>query len=88
MFARFKTPEGSETNINVSLIRDFSPGTVAGQVRVSYLGGDVDMILGTCRSVRHAVKIAVQAMNAGTTEVEEETKPDKQDDAPEDKPEA
>lgn len=70
MFARFKTPDGSETNVNTSLVRNFVPGTVEGTAQINYLGGESEIVLGSCRTLRHAFKKAIEAGHAGTTEDE------------------
>ena len=66
MFARFKTTgKNDEKNINVSLVRDYEPGTEDGTTKVTFLGGD-SMIIPFCtQAVRGAFK---RALVPATTE--------------------
>ncbi len=70
MFARFKTPDGSETNVNTRLVRNFVPGTVEGTTQINYLGGDSEVVVGSCRAMRHAFKKSAELAHAGTSEAE------------------
>lgn len=67
MFARFKRPEG-EINVNVSLVRDFVPGTEEGTTKINFLGGDSVIVPFSNQSVRHAFKKATELAHAGTSE--------------------
>jgi hypothetical protein len=58
MFARFRLPNG-EVNVNVSLVRDFEPGTEEGTSKINFLGGDSRVVPVSNQSVRHAFKKAM-----------------------------
>ena len=59
MFARFRLEGSNEVNVNVSLVRDFEPGTEDGTTKINFLGGDSRIVPVSNRAVRHAFKTAM-----------------------------
>ena len=60
MFARFKTPGSTEEiNVNVTLVRDFVPGTTEGHTKLNFLGGDSVDVPFSPQAVRGAFKRAL-----------------------------
>lgn len=67
MFARFKTPgKAEEKNINVTLVRNFEPGTVEGTTRIEFLSGDAVVVPFSTQAVRGAFKRAVSSAPEAT----------------------
>jgi hypothetical protein len=59
MFARFKVAGSSqEQNVNVTLVRDFTP-TEDGHTKLTFLGGDSMVVPFSAQAVRGAFKRAL-----------------------------
>lgn len=63
MFARIRLPNGSETNLNVTLIRDFEPAD-GDQTKINFLGGDSMVVPISNRAMRNACKKALAPVSA------------------------